>query len=95
VPRDGGGAGLLGRWTLPGLEAGPVRVGSGHGLGPIRLDRFSFFSNLFLMRKQIPEKSRNCLKSRKILRKSQKFQENDMKNPNKAFGAHEKDFRAF
>jgi hypothetical protein len=43
---------------------------------PNPIDRFFFFSNLFLMRKQIPEKSRNCLKARKILRKSQKFQEN-------------------
>jgi hypothetical protein len=53
------------------------------------------------MRKQIPEKSKNCLKARKILRKSQKnpgkFPELDWdsNNPNKAFGAHEKDFRAF
>jgi hypothetical protein len=53
------------------------------------------------MRKQIPEKSRNCVKARKILRKSQKILGKfleiayDMNNPNKAFGAHEKDFRAF
>jgi hypothetical protein len=38
--------------------------------------RVVFFSNLFLMRKQIPKYSRNCLKARKILRKSQKIQEN-------------------
>jgi hypothetical protein len=59
-----------------GPVAGPERVGSGHRLGPIRKGSFLFFSNLFLMRKQIPEKSRNCLKARKILRKSEKFQEN-------------------
>jgi hypothetical protein len=34
------------------------------------------YLNLFLMRKQIPEKSRNCLKARKILQKSQKLQKN-------------------
>jgi hypothetical protein len=37
---------------------------------------FFFFEFIFLMRKQIPEKSRNCLKARKIFQKSQKFQEN-------------------
>jgi hypothetical protein len=41
---------------------------------PNPVDRF--FSKLPLMQKQFPEKSRNCLKARKILRKSQKFQEN-------------------
>jgi hypothetical protein len=84
------GAGRSGR-TGSGLQARPVRNRIG----------FSFFSNLFLMRKQIPEKSRNCVKARKILRKSQKILGKfleiayDMNNPNKAFGAHEKDFRAF
>jgi hypothetical protein len=53
------------------------------------------------MRKQIPQKSRNCLKARKILEKITKIPgkfleiDEDMNNPNKAFGAHEKDFRAF
>jgi hypothetical protein len=53
------------------------------------------------MRKQFQKTSRNCLKARKIHRKSQKFQEFfpeahwNMINPNKVFGAHEKDFRSF
>jgi hypothetical protein len=40
---------------------------------------------------------RKCLEARKIPRKSQKFLEiaYDMNNPNQAFGAHEKDVRAF
>jgi hypothetical protein len=63
---DGPRAGLRQRSGL-GRASGSAQSG--------RVD-FSFFPNLFLMRKQIPEKSRNCLKARKILRKSQKFQEN-------------------
>jgi hypothetical protein len=53
------------------------------------------------MRKQIPKNYRNGLKARKILRKSRNSQEKfleidwDMNNPNKVFGVHEKDFRAF
>jgi hypothetical protein len=62
-------------WAPPGQAAGPERVGPSGSARSSRVD-FLFFSNLFLMRKQIPEKSRNCLEARKILRKSQKFQEN-------------------
>jgi hypothetical protein len=53
------------------------------------------------MPKTIPEKAEIILKARKILEKSQKIPEKfleidyDMNNPNKAFVAHEKDFRAF
>jgi hypothetical protein len=35
-----------------------------------------FFFEFIFNAKTIPEKPRNCLKARKILRKSQKFQEN-------------------
>jgi hypothetical protein len=34
-----------------------------------------FFSEFIFNAKQFQKKSRNCLKARKILRKSQKFQE--------------------
>jgi hypothetical protein len=58
LPRDGGGAGLL----LPGPDglwrAG--RSGSGRATGSTQSGRIGFFLNLFLMLKQIPEKSRNC-----------------------------------
>jgi hypothetical protein len=53
------------------------------------------------MPETIPENLEIVLKARKILEKSQNFQEKfpetywDMNNPNKVFGAHEKDFRAF
>jgi hypothetical protein len=62
-----------------GLRAqmGPARACSG-GAGwvepqarPNPVDRF--FLKLPLMQKQFLEKSRNCIKARKILRKSQKF----------------------
>jgi hypothetical protein len=55
-----------------------------------------FFFEFIFNEKTIPEKSRNCLKARKILRKSQTFQKKfpeldwSMNNPNKVFGAHEK-----
>jgi hypothetical protein len=74
-------------------------LGRAFGLDPVRRDLF--FSEFIFNAKQFQKKSRNCLKARKILQKSQKFQENsqrligDMINPNKVFGAHEKDFRAF
>jgi hypothetical protein len=51
--------------------------------------------------KIIPEKSRNYFKAREILRKFPKILGNfpeidwDMNNPNKVFGAQEKNFRAF
>jgi hypothetical protein len=47
------------------------------------------------------KKTRKCFKARKILRKISKFPgkfpeiDLDMNNPNKVFGVHEKDFRAF
>jgi hypothetical protein len=59
----------------PGGRAGADWVGPTGSAQTGRIG-FLFFTNLFLMRKQIPEKSRNCLKARKILRKSQKIQEN-------------------
>jgi hypothetical protein len=71
TPRPAGGGGALA--MRPGLA-----MGLGARAQPVR-NRIGFsllFSNLFLMRKQFSEKSRNCLKPRKILRKSQKFQEN-------------------
>jgi hypothetical protein len=64
--------------ALMGLAGGPRpgRRGSGRafGLGPVGKDIF-FFLNFFNA-KTIPKKSRNCLKARQILQKSQKFQEN-------------------
>jgi hypothetical protein len=60
-------------------RAGAGASGLGRASGPAQSGRivfFFFFLNSFLMRKQFPGKSRNCLKARKILRKSQKFQEN-------------------
>jgi hypothetical protein len=66
---------------LPGPDglwrAGQGRSGGlGRATGSAQSGRIIFFfSNLFLMRKQFSEKSRNCLKAQKILRKSQKFQE--------------------
>jgi hypothetical protein len=79
-----------------GLAAGTERVGSGPRARP-NLGKV-FFEFIFNA-KTIPEKPINCLKARKILRKikiSGKFLEidYDMNNPNKAFRAHEKDFRA-
>jgi hypothetical protein len=38
---------------------------AGRAFGLDQLGKDRVFSNLFLMRKQIPEKSRNCLKARK------------------------------
>jgi hypothetical protein len=61
-----------------GPAARPVRIWVGPS-GSAQLDRigfFSFFLNLFPVRRTIPEKSVNYFKARKILRKSQKFQEN-------------------
>jgi hypothetical protein len=61
------------RWAPRRPTAGPgwMRVGpSGSG----QEGRFCFF-RIYFNAKTIPEKSRNCLKARKILRKPQKFQE--------------------
>jgi hypothetical protein len=83
MPRRGPGGGaaptaLLLRPDGPCRAWRPGRSGLGRATGSTQSGRigFLFFSNLFLMRKQIPEKSRNCLKARKILRKSQEFYEN-------------------
>jgi hypothetical protein len=81
---------------LAGLRLGRSGLGQAHGLDPIW---GRFFFEFTFNAKTIPEKPRNCLKARKILRKikiSGKFLEidYDMNNPNKAFRAHEKDFRA-
>jgi hypothetical protein len=91
------------RWAWLGLR-GRERAGAGAGGSrprsrPEGIGRF-FFEFIFNA-KTIPEKPRNCLKTRKILRKITKIPgkflkiDYDMNNPNKAFGAHEKDFRAF
>jgi hypothetical protein len=61
---------------LRGALPGWTEVGRAFGLGPNRKDRF--FSNFFNA-KTIPEKFRNCLKARKILRKSKKFLENSQR----------------
>jgi hypothetical protein len=67
----------LGRWAWqPGRrERGRARAGRAFGLGPFQWDRFFPFFEFIFNAKTIPEKPRNCLKARKILRKSQKFQE--------------------
>jgi hypothetical protein len=79
APARGGGGHGLPRPMGPGGRAGagaggPERVGPS---GSARSSRivFLFFEFIFNA-KTIPEKPRNCLKARKILRKSQKFQEN-------------------
>jgi hypothetical protein len=81
LSRGSGGAALLRQMGSAGLAAGPRwaeadRVGSGLRARPRKKWIVFFFPNLFSMPKQIPGKSRNYLKARKILRKSQKFQEN-------------------
>jgi hypothetical protein len=52
-----------------------VRTGSGLRARPVRIAFFffSFFSEFISSAKTIPAKTRNCLRARKILRKSQKF----------------------
>jgi hypothetical protein len=56
---------------------GLVGCGSAFGLGLDEKDKvLYFFPKLFSSAKQIQEKPRKCLKARKILRKSQKSQEN-------------------
>jgi hypothetical protein len=74
TPRRGPGgsvalAALLLRPDGPCRAWRPGRSGLGQATGSAQSGRigFLFFSNLFLMRKQISEKSRNCLKARKIL----------------------------
>jgi hypothetical protein len=54
-----------------------VRTGSGLRARPVRnrivFFLFFFFSEFISSAKTIPAKTRNCLRARKILRKSQKF----------------------
>jgi hypothetical protein len=85
-----------------GLTAGPGRWVGPTGSARKERDRFIFFISEFIFNaKTIPEKSRNCFRGTKITQKIPeipgKFPEThwDMNNPNKVFGAHEKDFRAF
>jgi hypothetical protein len=59
-----------------GLAAGPRRVRVGPS-GSAQTGTIGFlFLNLFLMQETIPENLEIVLKARKILKKSQKFQEN-------------------
>jgi hypothetical protein len=69
-----------GHWPRPGSGPGWAKAGRGwpragraFGLGP--LGKNLFFLEFIFNAKTIPEKSRNCSKARKILQKSQKFQE--------------------
>jgi hypothetical protein len=87
MPKAGGGGGVSAmdtcrpmgssglRWAPRGPTAEAVQTWVGPS-GSAQLDRICFFSNLFLMRIQFQKTSRNCLKAQKILRKSQKFQDN-------------------
>jgi hypothetical protein len=85
----------------PGGWAG-AGAGRAFGLVPNGKDRigFLFFLNYFKCENN-SIKSRNCFKgmknTQKIPKNLGKFPEIhwDMNNPNKVFGAHEKDFRAF
>jgi hypothetical protein len=60
-------------WRLG--RRGRAGAGRAFGLGPFQEDS-CFFPNLFLMPETIPENAEIVLKARKILEKSQKFQEN-------------------
>jgi hypothetical protein len=66
--------------ALAGADAGQGGAGSGLWARPSKKRFIIFFQNKFSMRKQFQEKSRSCLKARKILRKSQKFQENSQRH---------------
>jgi hypothetical protein len=67
-----GSDGLHRAWQL-----GQVEMGRAYGLGPDRKGIGFFLIYEFIFNaKTIPGNTRNCLKARKILRKSQKFQEN-------------------
>jgi hypothetical protein len=87
------------RWAPHGPTAGSVRTWVGPS-GSTQLDRICFFEFIFNA-ETIPEKSRICFKDTKntpkITKIPGKFPELDwsMNSPNKVFGAHEKDFRAF
>jgi hypothetical protein len=105
TPRQGpggGGIGFLAVLAMAASQMGPA--GPTVGLGWTRVGpsgsaqegRFCFFFEFIFNAKTIPEKSRNCLKARKILEKSKLPEAHwDMNNPNKVFGGHEKEFRAF
>jgi hypothetical protein len=60
---------------LGGHSGWPARVGPSGSARSSRID-FSSFFDFILMRKQFQKTSRNFLKARKILQKSQKFQKN-------------------
>jgi hypothetical protein len=68
------------------------------GLAQMKRKFFFHFPNLIFNAKTFPGNPRKCFKARKILKK---FQENSQIqigtriNPNKIFGAHENDFKAF
>jgi hypothetical protein len=80
-PADGKSPGRGGLWLGQMGLAGPGHQAGGRGserVGPsgsAQTERIVFFEFIFNA-KTIPEKSRNCLKAWKILRKSQKIQEN-------------------
>jgi hypothetical protein len=75
-PPGGGGHGCQAGWAPPGQRLGQRgRTGSGLRARPVRIG-FLFFLNLFPVRKIIQKDSVNYFEARKILRKSQKFQEN-------------------
>jgi hypothetical protein len=63
---------------LAGLAAGPKRVGGlGRASGSAQSGRFSFFfEKIFSVQKNSRQNSSNSFKALKILRKSQKLQEN-------------------
>jgi hypothetical protein len=93
------------RWAWAGLAAGPERTWvEARWVGPsgsAQLDRIGFvFFEFIFNAKTIPEKSSSCFKAPKILGKFQTIYEKipetlwDMSNPNKIFGAHEKDSRS-
>jgi hypothetical protein len=80
----GGGTGFLAVLAMAASQMGPqgdgwagVDAGRAFGLGPGR--KVLFFFEFIFNAKTILEKSRNCLKARKILEKSQKFQENSQR----------------
>jgi hypothetical protein len=69
--------------------------------GSAQVEKDRFFSEIISSAKTITVKSSKWLQStkntQKITKNPEKFLQidYDMNNPNKAFGAHEKDFRAF
>jgi hypothetical protein len=92
-------AGRGGRWALRAWRLGRDGLGRAFGLGPVGKDRICFCSSFFSA-KQIQEIQEKCLQGTKntpkIPKIAGKFPEVDWSttNPNKVFGAHEKDYRA-